>query len=367
MINNLLSSQSFFGRKQLNPLLLFLLLFFGAGTQAQDFHYSQFYNNPLHLSPGLTGIFAGDARFTANYKSQWVDVPVDYKTVTLAYDQKFLRGVNLNARGFFSGGIAFNYDRSGDSRLDWANLDVNASYSRVINDQVVLTLGGKAALIQRSFSSDNLRFDAQYDDGRGIFDPTLPTGEQFSSDSNIFPDFSLGINLRLQTRQTSRLVDRNNRRTKLDLGVALHHLGTPNQAFYDGASIPLERRLSPYAIGTLQVLPLVDVIGAITYQNQGPFYDELVGTLAGRAWLSNRLGRQISIMAGIGLRRDANQDAYWPTFEIQYNNLNVGLNYDFNTSRFDVATENRGGLELSLRYVIKKVRPISQFKICPLI
>lgn len=331
----------------------------------QDFHYSQFYNAPLHLNPALTGIFRGDVRLMGNYKSQWTDVPVDYKTVTLAVDKKFLK-VSQND-GFFSGGLAFNYDRAGDSKLTWANLDANLSYTRVFSPRVIVSVGGKAALIQRSFDQGNLRYDNQFDEERGVPDLTLGTGEAFNTDGHIFPDFSAGINVRLQARQTSELVFRNNRRTKLDVGVALHHIFAPDQAFYDDVAVPIERRLSPYATGTLQVLPVVDVVAGITYQNQGPFYDELVMTLGGRAWLSNTLNRQISVMAGMGLRRDKIQDAYWPTFEVSYNNLKVGLNYDFNTSPFDIATENRGGMELSVRYIIRKVRPLPEFKVCPLI
>ncbi len=30
---------------------------FGNFSNAQDFHYSQFFNSPLHLNPGLTGIY----------------------------------------------------------------------------------------------------------------------------------------------------------------------------------------------------------------------------------------------------------------------------------------------------------------------
>ena len=333
-------------------------------AHGQDFHYSQFYNAPLHLSPALTGVFSGDMRFMGNYKSQWTDVPVDYQTVTLAMDKQFRKLANPD--GFFSGGLAFNYDRAGDSRLTWANLDLNGSYTRNFSQTVFLTVGVKAAVIQRSFDENDLRFDTQFDPTRGEFDPTLGNGENFDNDSHIFPDFSAGINLRLQSEQTDYLVYRNNRRSKLDIGVALHHLTTPDQAFYDDQEVPLERRLSPYAIGTLQVLPMVDIVGAATYQNQGPFYDELVGMLGGRLWLSNKLGKQISVMGGMGLRRDEFQDAYWPTFEITYNTLRVGLNYDFNTSAFDVATENRGGLELSVRYLIRKVRN-QEFRVCPLI
>lgn len=347
-------------------LLVALLLPMLSGTNhAQDFHYSQFYNAPLHLNPALTGIFRGDIRAMGNYKSQWTDVPVDYKTVTLAIDKKFLKVINKD--GFFSGGAAFNYDRAGDSKLTWANLDLNLSYTKVFSPKIILSVGGKAALIQRSFDQGNLRYDNNFDVTRGDVNLGLPSGEAFDTDGHIFPDFGVGVNLRLQSKQTSELVFRNDRRTKMDLGVALHHIFAPDQAFYDDAKVPLERRLSPYITGTLQVLPIVDAVAGITYQNQGSFYDELVMMLGGRVWLKNTLNKQISLMAGMGLRRDAIQDAYWPTFELSYNNLEVGLNYDFNTSQFDIATENRGGMELSVRYIIHKVRPLPEFKVCPLL
>ncbi len=333
---------------------------------AQDFHYSQFYSAPLHLNPALTGIFRGDVRLMGNYKSQWTDVPVDYKTVTLAVDKKFLKVAGEN-NSFFSGGMAFNYDRAGDSKMTWANLDLNASYTKAFSPKVIISGGAKAAIVQRSFDTGNLRYNNQFDEVRGSVNPDLPTGENFNNDGNLFPDFSLGVNLRLQAEQTSDLVFRNDRRSKLDLGVALHHLFAPDQSFFDDIKVPIERRLSPYAIATLQVLPAVDIRAAVTYQNQGPFYDELVATLGGQFWVKNTLGKQVSIMAGMGLRRDKIQDSYWPTFEVTYNNWQVGLNYDFNTSPFDIATENRGGLELSVRYIIRKIRPLPEFKVCPLL
>lgn len=346
-------------------LVVLMLSTLPGTSSAQDFHYSQFYNAPLHLNPALTGIFRGDIRAMGNYKSQWTDVPVDYKTVTLAVDKKFMKVSSDD--GFFSGGVAFNYDRAGDSKLTWANLDLNLSYTKVFSPKVIVSVGGKAALIQRSFDQGNLRYDNQFDVARGAFNPVLSSEEAFNTEGQLFPDFGIGLNVRLQPKQTDELIDRNNRRTKIDIGVALHHIFAPDQAFYDNVTVPLERRLSPYITGTLQVLPIVDVVGAITYQNQGAVYDELVMMLGGKVWVKNTLSKRISLMAGMGLRRDEIQDAYWPTFEVSYNNLNVGLNYDFNTSQFDIATENRGGMELSVRYIISKVRPLPEFKVCPLI
>lgn len=360
---NHLTSPPMFAKRTL--LVALILSVFSGLSFAQDFHYSQFYNAPLHLNPALTGIFRGDVRAMGNYKSQWADVPVDYKTVSLAIDRKFLKVSSDD--GFFSAGAAFNYDRAGDSKLTWANLDLNLSYTKVFSPQVIVSLGGKAALVQRSFDQGNLRYNDQFDEQRGQVNLGLPNNEAFNSEGKIFPDFSAGLNVRLQAKQTSELAFRNNRRTKLDVGVALHHLFAPDQAFYDNVVVPLERRLSPYIIADLQVLPIVDVTGAVTYQNQGSFYDELVMMLGGRIWISNTLNKKISLMAGMGLRRDKIQDAYWPTFEVSYNDLLVGLNYDFNTSQFDIATENRGGMELSVRYIIRKVRPLPEFKVCPLL
>lgn len=347
------------------PLCLLACFLGTEEINGQDFHYSQFYHAPLHLNPALTGIFNGDGRLSANYKSQWADVPVDYKTFTVAYDKKFYNRTDRTA--FFSGGLGLNYDRAGDSKLTWGGVNLNLSYTKMFSPRVFLSVGGQAGLAQRSFDPGNLRFDSQFDDPSGVVDLGLPTGENFGNDSHIFPDFALGINLRLQAKPTSNLVYRNNKRTKLDIGVGIHHLFTPDQSFIEDVTVPLERRLSPYASGTLQLGTPFDLVGAITYQTQSSAYEELVGMAGIRFHLSNKLGKQFNFLVGAGMRRNEIQDAWWPTVELGINNLEIGLNYDFNVSRFDVATENRGGLELSLRYLIRKVRPLPAFRSCTLL
>ncbi|MEL6275357.1 MAG: PorP/SprF family type IX secretion system membrane protein [Bacteroidota bacterium] len=352
--------------KSLQHVFVLVLLGVGSSLLAQDFHYSQFYHGPMHLNPALTGIFNGDARIMGNYKSQWADVPVDYQTFTVAFDKKFLRRTDKD--GFFSGGIALNYDRAGDSRLTWADVNLNVSYTAILSRSIFLTLGGQGALAQRSYDEENLRFDAQFDEPRGILDPLRPNGESFSSSSFIFPDFSIGLNLRIQAKyDPTVLVFRNKKRSKIDLGVAIHHLTNPDQSFDDDFKFPLESRLSPYAIGTLQLGKPLDLVAAVTYQTQSEAYEELVGMAGVRLHLNNNLGRQFNILLGAGLRRNEIQDSWWPTVELGINNLEIGLNYDFNTSRFSIATENQGGLELSVRYLFRKIRALPGIPNCPLI
>ena len=49
-------------------------------AKAQDIHFSQFHAAPVLLNPALTGAFGGEARFIANYRSQWQEIPVPYVT-----------------------------------------------------------------------------------------------------------------------------------------------------------------------------------------------------------------------------------------------------------------------------------------------
>jgi hypothetical protein len=60
------------------------------------------------------------------------------------------------------------------------------------------------------------------------------------------------------------------------------------------------------------------------------------------------------------------KDAAIVSAGVDYNNLNVGVSYDFNTSDLDRASNGKGGYEISLIYIIRKVKPIGIKPPCPL-
>ncbi len=342
-----------------------LLLLGTWGLWGQDFHYSQFYHAPLHLNPALTGIFGGDSRVTANYRSQWTSVPVPYKTFSVLADQKFF--LRRHTDGFFGAGLALNHDRAGDSRLTWASVDLSASYTRYLDPQWFLTAGLQLGAVQRSFSLDELRFDEQFDPLPGRYNPDLPIGETFGTFSRPFFDLGAGINLRWQDQQRRPLVDRLDKRSSFDLGVGLFHLNRPNQSFVEDADVPLPVRLSLYMRGIVQVSPEVDVVLAFSPQFQQP-YQQMTGTAGIRYFLSRQLGKQVAIQLNAGYRfNDAFGDAFIPSLELYYNTIHAGFSYDINISDFSIATSRRGGPEIYIRYILKKVHPLPEFKICPLI
>ncbi len=353
--------------RHLQPVLLTLglLLAIVFRLPAQDIHFSQFYNTPALLSPALVGVFGGDTRFIAGYRSQWTSVPVDYQTFHAAVDHKFF---GRRARsGFFSGGLTFNYDQAGYSKLTLLNLGLQGSYTQKITRHFYTTVGVELGGAQRRFDISDLTFDNQYDFDAGVADPTLDNGENFFDNDQInYFDLSTGINFHLQALSDIALVDRHQQRSKLDFGVGIFHLNRPNQSFVEDIESPLPIRISPYLAGVLQLGQAFDLVGTATVQVQTP-YNEYVAGLGGRLHLKRDLKNHLAVQLGLLTRFHEVADTYSPTLEVHYNNWRFGFSYDVNISEFNVATERRSGPEFTLRYLIKRVRPLPTFKICPLI
>lgn len=331
---------------------------------AQDIHYSQFYNAPFNINPALTGIFRGDVRFMGNYRSQWNSVPVDYMTFTAAADLKFIR--RTAKKGFTSAGLIFNYDRAGISKLTLVNIGLSGSHTTQFSNKFFGTFGLMLSANQRNFKLDDLRFDNQFDNGRGQFNGDLPINEDFLNTSNFYFDLSAGINFRWQTYNRASLVDRLDKRSKIDFGVGVFHLTTPNQSFFKDFDAPLSIRISPYALGTLQVSKNIDLVANIIGQFQNP-YKEILGMLGGKLHLNRKLGKQFAIQLGVGYRFQDIGDSVMPSIEVFYNGWRAGFSYDINISDFNIATNRRGGPEFTISYIIRRVRPLPAFKICPLI
>src|SRR5688572_592197 len=142
---------------------------------AQDIHLSQYHFDRLMVNPALTGIFNGNRQVALLHKQQYFSVPVDYLTFSGSYDTKFLK--TQNQRGFFSGGVLFNYDQAGDARLSLGSLTLNGSYTRALTRSFFVGVGAYVGGGQRRFDDDPmvLEWDEQWTGT--VFDPSLPSNE----------------------------------------------------------------------------------------------------------------------------------------------------------------------------------------------
>lgn len=319
---------------------------------AQDIHSSMFNRTPMNLSPGLIGVFGGDIRVTTNYRRQWKNVPVDYKTFTASFEHKlFLQGAK---RGFFTGGLHFNYDDAGDLSLGQNQIGLSGSYVHPLtksdNNRHFLSGGVQVGLTQRSFDSGNLRTGLQFNGD--TYDPNAATGEEGIFDDNIaYGSLSGGINYRLQNPG-----DGANRRLRLDLGGAIYHLMRSNKSLAFNQAYKLDRRISLYGISSFQVLSTWDLGVLATGQFQGPHKEIVIGANVRKYF------DEVSVLLGLSYRAN-DQDAFYPNINIDYRNFSFGFSYDLNISEFDIATNGRGGPELSAIFTIGKPR-VEQRKPC---
>lgn len=338
--------------KKNNYLLPFFCCFFLVNISfAQDIHFSQYYNSPLNINPALTGVFNGDMRLMGNYRNQWSSVPVDYNTFSAAYDMKYFH--KKMGAGFFGGGIILHSDEAGDSELGMSQVAVSASYSQIINEYNIMTAGFQFGVGQRSFNTDNLQLGNQFVDGS--FSSSASTKENFSNTNNGYIDISAGINWHMQFDEGLK---------RLDFGLGAFHLNKPQQKFYESDDVELPMRFSAYAAGEVQFNELWSGVFHGVVQIQGP-YKEAVSGAGVKYWLNQSRGKEMAVQLGTAYRFLGRSDAIIPSFELHYLAWKFGLSYDINTSNFEIATNNRGGLELSLIYIFTKVKPTKEIKACP--
>lgn len=340
--------------KQFTPIGILWICLFSLNLSGQDIHHSQFYTSPLNVNPALTGVFNGDNRYTANARSQWfVDELVKYLTFTGSFDKRFYPK-RWDKKGMWNGGILFNFDQAGDSKLGFGHLGISGSYAYPITRNNIISLGAMVGGTQRSFNQNALRWGEQYNP----LDPKHPNLNQLTEDlsnrSNAFLDISSGINYRWQK----------SKRTKVDFGVSAYHLNQPKQEFFkQSSSTKLPIRFNLNLTPSIAILHNLDILLHAQYQNQKPYQETVIGGYA-KWYVSNQAYKQLALLFGLAARiKDA---AYIPKFAVEYNQWNLGLSYDINTSPWKIATRQRGGPELSLIYIMTKSRPLEQLKACPI-
>ena len=310
---------------------------------AQDLHFSQFYLNPLQINPAQTGVFKGDLRASGIYRGQWTSVPVSYRTFGGAVDMKTLeRGANL-----LSAGLLIQHDRAGDAGLKWTQVGLSAAVSHALSESQALSAGFGLALVQRAFDISGLTFKNQWNDY--VFDPGLPSKENFNNSSGLSPSLSGGLNWHFSPAGS---------RTAVNAGVGVFHLNRPKVSFDDNPEERLPMRMAVSANFTLPLNEFFDLVVFGLSQRMGKA-QEIVGGAGARFWLvSNETALQLTVANRAG-------DALIPALQYEKGNWTVGVSYDINISDFDVATGRRGGFEVAAVYRTLPAPPVKTFKSCP--
>lgn len=333
------------------PFIAFALAAFAVG--AQDIHFSQFGNAPLNLNPGLNGVFGGDLRFIGNYRSQWRGVPVPYTTFSGSVENKFYYRPNQYDR-YLTGTLLINYDRQGSLKLSSLQIGIPIGLTLPVARNNFISLSATPAFGQRAFDNHSWSFDAQFVDC--LYSPSNPINEDgslFSTNLQYF-DLAAGLNYHWQSAQ---------KRSRFDLGAGLHHLNRPNHDFWTNSKdVRLARRLALYGLGVAQLSNNLDLVLQAQYQAQGGYRELLYGGGA-RFLLNPKPYEELALQISAFYRQRYADAVIWQA-EVFWKTWTLGFSYDLNISDFSVATNNRGGPEVSLSYRLYKFKSVKQY--CPI-
>lgn len=329
-------------------LIIILLLIIKSGN-AQDLHFSQFFNSPLNINPALTGVYQEDMRFMANLRSQWFSVPVPYTTFSMAYDQKLWNDGRLGS-DILAAGIIMNYDQAGDANMQNMQLGGTLAYTRQLSKMHFLSGGFRLLIAQRRFDVAKLTFDNQFIDG--TFIPTANTGEDLDNFNYTFIDIGTGINWLFQI----------SKRMNFNLGIAAMHLNQPKATFFKDSDLRQSTRWNLQISGVIQLAQKIDLMPSAIFSMQGTQQERIFGS-AIQYHLNQNFAKEKAIKIGTWYRMN---DAIITGFGLAYPTWTAMISYDFNTSEFSNATKGIGSVEFSFQYTIQSVKRMKDRKVCPI-
>jgi type IX secretion system PorP/SprF family membrane protein len=338
---------------KLKYLLLSFLLITGTGFNflyAQDLHYSQFLYSPLNLGPAEAGNMDADLRISGLHRRQWASVTLPYQTFSAGIDSK-LSFFNEKLKGF-GAGLQINQDKAGDGELQTLQVNLSLSYSFAINSDSVhfIHAGFVGGFTQRNLDINKLSFDNQYNGDSYV--QQSPSGEVFNRTKFSYGDIGLSAGW-------TGVYDR----TKWNAGIQFLHLNQPNQSFLNSESVKLPVLTQLHAGTAYQLNDQLTLMPAINIMLQQK-YKELNFGMEARLLLNDEPVKKYAI--GFGLFTRLN-DAIIPVISLYWNKFRFGFSYDINYSSLTKASNGRGGPEISIIYLTKKIRTNNYHRsICPI-
>lgn len=317
-------------------LLILFVILSGGEALAQDIHLSQFWANPLYLNPAQAGMFDGDYRVAGAFRNQWRTVPVNYTTFSFCGDARFTNV--LSQQGGAGVGLIFNSDNSGDSRYTINQFYMPLSYIQKFkgDTNLSISLGISPGVSNISFNTKRLTYDNQFNGD--AYDPTLPSGENYPTQSKTYFDIGSGLAVQYKLKNMGYITG----------GISQSHLTRPNVSFFKSEGVDLYMKSNGYLNVKYPIKDILYLHADVMYEHQGSFHETI---LAGRVAYILDKKENISVNAGLSARL---QDAFILLLGMDYKRLRCGVAYDINTSNFTPATNKRGAIEVALLYIFNK-------------
>lgn len=310
-------------------LLLCICFICSLNTNAQDIHFSQFFEAPLYRNPALAGLVNADVRVQTVYRSQWNSVTNAYKTASLNAEYK-MPVVNDD---YMTLGVQVLYDRAGSIGLKTNQILPALNYHKSLSEDrnAYLSVGFMGGMVQRSVDRSQMKTTNSFANGTD--------GEINLTPNYHYFDGSAGISYNTQIGQ--------NEENNVVLGVAYHHFNKPKNSFYNDYNVIVQPKWNFSADVKLAVNESAFVTVYNNHVRQGSYSELMSGLLYGLKIGPYTDNPDHTLQAGAFVRWG---DAVIPVIQMDYRPFTVSLSYDVNISRLSASSYGRGGFELSLKY-----------------
>jgi type IX secretion system PorP/SprF family membrane protein len=210
-------------------VLLIIFIFNVQILYSQDFHFSQYNENPALINPALTGATSA-LRASFVYKDQWRSVSDPYSTYGFSFESKFKpsnwdvvdprRSMTFKkSYSRMAGGIAVYNDKAGAGKMGTFQTSLSLAMFFPLSKMSSLSFGLQGSFIQRKVDNTKFIYPDQYN-GIG-YDPNLGSGEVYSQQRILFPDFGAGL---LWTYAHNEKSIAANNQFKAQIGISSFHL-----------------------------------------------------------------------------------------------------------------------------------------------
>jgi type IX secretion system PorP/SprF family membrane protein len=301
---------------------------------AQDPHFSQFFSSPLTLNPAFTGKFFGDYRITGNYRNQWPSINNAFTTATASADFHIMQNKIASNDSWGLGVVGYN-DNSANGAVTFNYASLSTAYHKGLDEDGMHQLGAgfQVTYANMLINTANLTFEDQLTNSgfTGITSEVF----NFSTLKSNYIDVNAGI---LYNGSTS---DRNN----FYFGVSMYHINRPKQSF-TGADYVLNPRTTFHAGAYFPVGLQTTLHMSALHMSQGGASESMVGA-ALQLNATPDAPKPTSFYFGTWVRMN---DAIIPYLGLEFDDFRFGATYDYNSSALKTASQNRGGIEISLIY-----------------
>lgn len=321
---------------------LFILIF-TLGTCsafAQDPLFSQYYQAPLFLNPGFTGLTARQ-RFVVNHRIQWPGLPQAFSTYAGSYDT-YLPKISSGL------GLMFISDKMGSMNWHSNTIQVLYSYKVRLNDALVFSPGISFGYGSNGLDRSKLKMGEVLQYGGSIMDPAINrlANSQYMDFGSGFLLYSkniwLGASFSHLNRPHLSVLGENDR---LDMKTTIH------------AGVKIELTAKPNSGREMYLTP------SFIYRMQGKAYAQLD---AGVNFHANPISLGVWYRGKPFSKNVSNaidQDALILFLGTHLKNLTAGYSYDFTISSLGPGTG--GAHELSITYELPARKKLNKHKLIP--